>query len=324
MFNYQPLYDQLSQSRASVWLETLPQQVEDALQPNRHGHFLEWQDAIENLPNLQPSLIELQQQVKIGRWEDTDETTREILKTGLKKLNPWRKGPMELFGVYIDSEWRSDWKWQRLENDITPLKGRTVLDVGCGNGYYGLRMVGMGADLVVGLDPSILYVMQYEALRRYLPQCQAYVLPLGVQHLPAKLHAFDTVFSMGILYHRRSPLAHLQTLYETLKPGGELLLETLVLPENYGNLLIPENRYAKMRNVWSIPSCSTLHHWLTQQGFEFIRQVNVTPTTIDEQHRTEWMTSFSLENFLDPEDYTKTIEGYPAPLRAIFIAQAPL
>jgi len=322
MFNYQPLYDELAQSRAAVWLETLPQQVQEALQPKRHGHFLEWQDAVQNLPNLQPSLIELQKQVKIGRWEDTDETTRNLLKTGLKKLNPWRKGPIELFGVYIDSEWHSDWKWQRLENDITPLKGRTVLDVGCGNGYYGLRMVGMGADLVVGLDPSILYVMQYEALRRYLPQCQAYVLPLGVQHLPAKLHAFDTVFSMGLLYHRRSPLAHLQTLYETLKPGGELILETLVIPEDYGEVLIPDSRYAKMRNVWSIPNCSTLQNWLSQQGFESIREVDVTPTTIDEQRRTEWMTSFSLENFLDPDDHTKTIEGYPAPLRAIFVAQA--
>lgn len=323
MFDYQPLYDQLTNSPAVNWLDTLPQDIETALQPNRHGHFLEWQEAVKHLPSLTPSVIDLQEQVKIGCKEDIDEATRQTLETGLKQLNPWRKGPIALFGVYIDTEWRSDWKWQRLQNQITPLQGRMVLDVGCGNGYYALRMLGMGAKLVVGIDPSLLYVMQYEAIRRYFPTTAAYVLPLGVQHLPEKLHAFDTVFSMGILYHRRSPLDHLQSLRETLKSGGELVLETLVIPEDYGDILIPENRYAQMKNVWSIPSCSTLQSWLSQCGFEKITVIDVTPTTTQEQRRTHWMTSHSLENFLAPNDPNKTIEGYPAPVRAIVVAAAP-
>jgi len=323
MFHYQPLYKQLANSPASDWLETLPQQVENALQPNRHGNFPQWKVAVENLPSIQPSIIDLQEQVKIGRQGDIDEQTRQALETSLKQLCPWRKGPIELFGMYIDTEWRSDWKWQRLQDRIRPLQGRTVLDVGCGNGYYALRMLGMGAKLVVGLDPSLLYVMQYEALCRYLPDTQAYVLPLGVQHLPEKLQAFDTVFSMGVLYHQRSAFDHLQTLQDTLKPGGELVLETLIIPEDYGEILIPKKRYAKMRNVWAIPSCSTLESWLSQCGFEQIQLVDVTPTTTQEQRRTEWMTFHSLENFLDPTDPNLTIEGYPCPIRAIAVAQAP-
>jgi tRNA (mo5U34)-methyltransferase len=323
MFNYQPLYDQLANSPASDWLETLPQQVESALQPNRHGDFPTWKEAVENLPSIQPSIIDLQEQVKIGCQADTDEDTRQRLETSLKQLHPWRKGPIDLFGVYIDTEWRSDWKWQRLQDDISPLQGRTVLDVGCGNGYYALRMLGMGAKLVVGLDPSLLYVMQYEAIRRYLPESEAYVLPLGVQHLPENLHAFDTVFSMGVLYHQRSAFDHLQTLRKTLKPGGELVLETLVIPEDYGEILIPKKRYAKMRNVWAIPSCSTLESWLSQCGFEQIQLVDVTPTTTQEQRRTAWMTFHSLENFLDQTDSNLTIEGYPSPIRAIVVAKAP-
>jgi tRNA (mo5U34)-methyltransferase len=128
---------------------------------------------------------------------------------------------------------------------------------------------------------------------------------------------------MGILYHQRSPLHHLQTLRDTLKPEGELVLETLVIPEDYGETLIPEKRYAKMRNVWSIPSCSTLESWLQQSGFKDVRQIDVTQTTIQEQRRTDWMTFHSLENFLHPEDHSQTIEGYPAPQRGIFIAKAP-
>jgi tRNA (mo5U34)-methyltransferase len=323
MTHYQPLYDRLANSSAARWLNTLPQDVETALQPDRHGHLLEWQAALKSLPNIQPSIIDLKEQVKIGCAEDTDETTRQAIETGLKQLNPWRKGPIALFGVYIDTEWRSDWKWQRLQNHITPLQNRMVLDVGCGNGYYALRMLGMGAKLVVGIDPSVLYVMQFEAIRRYYPTTSAYVLPLGVQHIPKKLNAFDTVFSMGILYHRRSPLDHLQTLRETLKSGGELVLETLVIPENYGDILIPENRYAQMRNVWSIPNCATLESWLSKSGFEEIRLVDVTLTTTQEQRRTHWINSYSLENFLDPNDPNQTIEGYPAPRRAIFVAKTP-
>lgn len=323
MFNYQPLYDQLANSPAAKWLETLPQDVETALQPNRNGHFLAWKEAVESLPPLQPSLIDLQQKViKIGSPDDTEENTRQRLEVGLKKLCPWRKGPIELFGVYINTEWRSDWKWQRLENHITPLKGRTVLDVGCGNGYYLLRMLGNGAELVIGIDPSVLYVMQYQAIKQYFPTRKAYTLPLGVQHLPEKLHAFDTVFSMGILYHQRSPRDHLKTLRDTLKSGGELVLETIVIPEDYTDVLIPEKRYAKMRNVWSIPNCSTLESWLSQCGFKNIRLVDVTITSTAEQRRTEWINSHSLENFLDPNDSSKTIEGYPAPRRGIFVANS--
>lgn len=321
MFNYQPLYDQLANSSAAKWLDTLPQAVAAALQPNRHGDFLRWKQAVESLPSLQPSLVHLKEEVTIGCKDDTDESTRKVLETGLKQLLPWRKGPIALFGVYIDTEWRSDWKWQRLESQITPLQGRTVLDVGCGNGYYALRMLGQGAKLVVGVDPSLLYVMQYEAIRRYFPTTEAYVLPLGVQQIPEKLQAFDTVFSMGILYHQRSPLDHLRTLRDTLKPGGELVLETLVVPEDYTDILIPEKRYAKMRNVWSIPNCSALESWLRECGFKNIRIVDVTPTTTQEQRRTAWMTFHSLENFLDPNDSNKTIEGYPAPMRGVAIAQ---
>lgn len=319
---YESLYEQLEDSAAAKWLETLPQDIEKAFnQP--HGDFPKWKQAVENLPPLNPSVIDLHEQVKIGCREDVEETTRKQLETDLKQLHPWRKGPIELFGVYIDTEWRSDWKWERLQDEITPLDGRMVLDVGCGNGYYGLRMLGKGAKLVVGIDPSLLYVMQYEAIRCYFPTTQAYVLPLGVQHLPEKLQGFDTVFSMGILYHQRSPLHHLQTLRDTLKPGGELVLETLIIPEDYGETLIPEKRYAKMRNVWSIPNCSTLESWLQQSGFKDVRQIDVTKTTIQEQRRTEWMTFHSLENFLNPEDYSQTIEGYPAPQRGILIAKAP-
>ncbi len=151
------------------------------------------------------------------------------------QLHPWRKGPYEICGIPIETEWRSDWKWERLQPHIEPLADRLVLDVGCGNGYHGWRMLGEGARLVIGIDPTQLFVMQFEALRHFLgSQHPLRVLPLGIEDLPANLQGFDTVFSMGVFYHRRSPFAHLAELKGALRKGGELVLETLVIEGDGG------------------------------------------------------------------------------------------
>ena len=323
MLGYAQLYDRLARSSARSWLDTLPATLDAASNPVSHGNLARWQALVARLPDLTPSTVDLSNSVTIGRPQDTSVETREQLIRSLKQLHPWRKGPFHLFGIHIDTEWRSDWKWERVRPHVQPLAGRAVLDVGCGNGYYALRMLGAGADLVVGLDPAWLFVMQFAAIYRYLPSPDAYVLPLGIKQLPARLQAFDTVFSMGVLYHRRSPLEHLTLLRNTLKPGGELVLETLVLDVEDDRELIPEKRYAQMRNVWSIPSCLRLESWLAQTGFDNIRIVDVTATTINEQRSTEWMTFHSLRDFLDPIDPSKTVEGYPGPVRAVAIARAP-
>lgn len=126
---------------------------------------------------------------------------------------------------------------------------------------------------------------------------------------------------MGVLYHRPNPIEHLQILASTLKAGGELLLETIVLEDAEQTVLVPEDRYAKMRNVWFIPSVAMLELWLRRTGFEEIRVIDVSRTTSEEQRRTDWMTFESLSDFLDPTDSNRTIEGYPSPSRAVIIAK---
>ncbi|PMC22346.1 tRNA 5-methoxyuridine(34)/uridine 5-oxyacetic acid(34) synthase CmoB, partial [Klebsiella aerogenes] len=44
---------------------------------------------------------------------------------------------------------------------------------------------------------------------------------------------------MGVLYHRRSPLDHLWQLKDQLAPGGELVLETLVIEGDENTVLVP-------------------------------------------------------------------------------------
>ncbi|GAV20899.1 tRNA (mo5U34)-methyltransferase [Mariprofundus micogutta] len=287
----------------------------------KHGDLGRWQGGFESLPDVYPSETDFNASaVKIGSAADTDMSTAEI-EAALKQMHPWRKGPFEVFGVHIDTEWHSDWKWDRLQQAISPLAGRTILDVGCGSGYHLWRMLACDAKMVVGIDPTPLFSMHFATIKRYVPDAAAFILPVGIEDMPHKMQSFDTVFSMGILYHRKSPIDHLIELKELLNDGGELVLDTLVIEGDETQCLMPHGRYAKMRNVWFIPSVDMLRLWMKRAGYKSVNVIDVSPTSIEEQRSTEWMTFESLPNFLDPNDHDKTIEGYPAPIRAVLTAK---
>lgn len=323
MIDFGNFYQLIAKGPLSHWLNTLPAQLSAWQRESLHGKFKQWFNAVEHLPELTPSTLDLQQSVTAALLPDISQGQREGLEVRLRQLMPWRKGPYSLYGVNIDTEWRSDWKWERLAPHISPLQNRLVLDVGCGSGYHLWRMVGAGAQLAVGIDPMQLFVCQFEAVRKLLGNDQrAHVLPLGIEQLP-ELAAFDTVFSMGVLYHRRSPLDHLWQLKNQLVSGGELVLETLVIEGDENAVLVPGERYAQMRNVYFIPSALALVRWLEKCGFVDVRIVDHCVTTLEEQRRTSWMTTESLADFLNPTDHSKTSEGYPAPLRAVIVARNP-
>lgn len=304
------------------WLTTLPEQLAESMSEKRYGDLKRWRESLQSLPDIATTEIDLDK-AYVGANGDLPDTTRNELKKALRGLHPWRKGPFSLFGVDIETEWRSDFKWDRLANEISPLTGRRVLDVGCGSGYHCWRMRGAGAAEVIGIDPTPLFVLQFKAIQKYLTEPAVHVLPLTLEQLPPKLQAFDTVFSMGVLYHRRSPIDHLTDLRDTLVSGGELVLETLVVEGDEQTVFTPPGRYAKMGNVWFLPSPDALTLWLSKVGFQNIKHVDVSQTSLREQRSTDWMTFHSLANFLDPENPTKTIEGHPAPRRAIITAQLP-
>jgi tRNA (mo5U34)-methyltransferase len=323
VIDYQPLIERWRGGDLDAWARLLPDQVAQGLSPQRYGDLSRWLEVLRQLPDLPVDHIRLDDsRVGADSARALNPAVVEQLRSALQGLHPWRKGPFELFGVHIDTEWRSDWKWDRLAQAIDDLAGRRVLDVGCGSGYHCWRMLGAGAAEVIGIDPTPLFVLQYWALRKYLQRDEVWVLPLGIEQLPPKLQAFDSVFSMGVLYHRRSPMDHLLELRDCLRPGGQLVLETLVIEGSPGTSLVPAGRYARMGNVWFLPACDTLLGWLRKTGFVDCRLVDVSATSTDEQRSTDWMRFQSLADFLDPADRSKTIEGYPAPRRAIVTARA--
>ena len=309
---FAPLYEQLPDWAgldAGLWANL-----------RAHGDCAAWQAAVDGLPSC--AGVRLNAGDVIGLDSPLAAGGRARLRTGLQALHPWRKGPFSLFGIDLDAEWRSDMKWRRLAPAID-LTGCRVLDVGCGNGYFGWRMLAAGAELVVGLDGSVLFHMQHQAVNHYVRSRRNWVLPLRFEQLPAELREgrFDAAFSMGLFYHQRRPGRHLVELRRCLKPGGQAVVEGLVV--DGPQVLRPSGRYARMRNVHSIPTPGALTAWLADAGFQHIRIIDVSTTTVEEQRPTPWMRFQSLADALEPNDPSRTLEGHPAPKRCVVTARSP-
>ncbi|NKI33831.1 tRNA 5-methoxyuridine(34)/uridine 5-oxyacetic acid(34) synthase CmoB [Wenzhouxiangella sp. XN79A] len=290
--------------------------VAAATHPDRHGRLPDWQAALDAVPDA-PAGWRIDHGVLVA-GEPADTLTEAA--TALKGLIPWRKGPLRLAGVSIDTEWRSDWKWDRVAPQVD-LGGRHVLDIGGGNGYFAWRMLDAGAASVTVCDPTLVFWMQHRAIARLAGPAALDFLPLRFEALPA-IGAFDVVFSMGVLYHRRDPLEHLARIARHLAPGGTLVLETLVLPGDGNEQLDPPGRYANMRNVHRLPTVPRLGDWLVEAGYAGVAVCDRTRTTTAEQRPTDWMPFHSLANALTP-DRSATIEGHPPPLRAVLTARRP-
>ena len=319
MIDFTSFVQHLENTPLKTWAHSVPEQFHQHFEVG-HGDLPRWMKAVQDMPALQLEQYDLIDTLKLsGPCNDAE---RQQLITALHGLHPWRKGPFHLFDVHIDTEWRSDWKWERVAQHLN-LQGKHILDVGCGNGYYMWRMLGAGAKTVTGVDPNWLFFCQFHAVKRFLPNAPVWHLTFAFEEMPEKLEGFDTVFSMGVLYHRKSPIDHLLALKDCLLPNGELVLETLVVEGDEQQVLVPEDRYAQMRNVWFLPSVPALMLWLRRAGFQNVRCVDESTTTTDEQRSTDWMRWQSLSSFLDPNDHSRTVEGLPAPRRAVILANKP-
>lgn len=322
------LLNQFEEHAWQPWLDELPQQINALFNVARFGDLHNWLNTLNDLPKVTAQHTDFSQTAaQIGHAHELSSSeeanTLTQIKQRLLDLKPWRKGPFDVFGIHVDAEWQSNLKWARLANQVD-LSNKRILDVGCGNGYYALRMLGAGASSVLGVDPSPRFIVQYAALRHFLSEHPNFhLLPVGIEHLPEKMPWFDTVFSMGVLYHRRSPIDHLYDLKQKLRAGGELILETLIVDGDERTVLVPEGRYAMMRNVWFLPSSEALCLWLRKVGFVGVHVLDESVTTLDEQRQTEWMQYHSLSDFLDSNDTRITAEGLPAPKRVVISAICP-
>ena len=261
--------------------------------------------------------------VEIGRRAELSDDDFEKVEHAMRGFMPWRKGPFRVFGLDIDAEWRSERKWQRLQPALPELAGKVIADIGSNNGYYMFRMAHHHPLLVLGFEPYIHHWFTFRTLNRFAGLTNLRTELLGVEHISLFSGVFDVVFLMGVLYHRRSPLEVLQEVRGALKPGGTLIIESQGIPGQEPLALFPEKTYAKVPGTYFVPTAACLANWLERSGFQEVEFFLSHAMSSEEQRRTDWMNFESYADFIDPADPTRTVEGYPAPLRLFFKALAP-
>jgi len=296
--------------------------IEKSVQQPVHGLLKKWLPPLEQLRNLgeQLQVSDPKTELNTPILKCSIELPGDLdLERHLQHLKPWRKGPWQFNNIDIASEWDCSLKYDRLTRYGPQLSGKTILDIGCGNGYYGFRMLGDQANYVFGVDPSPLFWVQYSTFKNINPSLPIDIMPIPGEHLATLSLQFDVVTSMGVLYHRKSPLEHLKLLKHCLNNNGELLLETLVIDDKDTAFLMPLSTYAGMANLWGLPSIGLLRQWLHITGFKTVECISLSCTQHTEQQQTPWIETHSLSDFLAPCG-TKTKEGLPAPWRALFRA----
>ena len=263
-------------------------------------------EAVEHLNDVTCS-VELGDVISINgeALQDIEDTARLMM--------PWRKGPFRVFDTYIDSEWRSNIKYNLLRKHFN-LKDKRVADIGCNNGYYLFRMQEDAPKLLVGFDPSPLFKTQFDFINHFVKSDIVYEL-LGVEHLEFYEEKFDMIFCLGVLYHRSDPVGMLKSLYKGLDKEGEVILDTFYIEGEEEICLSPASSYSKIPNIYFVPTISALRNWSLRAGFSSFEVLETSLTSSDEQRKTSWIEGESLQDFLDKDDNTKTVEGYPAPSR---------
>jgi tRNA (mo5U34)-methyltransferase len=275
-------------------------------------NIVPYQEAIKTLKMYEEVEVKLGDRVEVQIPDLSSEDAQKIKETALL-MKPWRKGPFQLNDLFIDSEWQSQIKYNLLEPHFD-LKDKIVGDIGCNNGYYLFRMLSQEPKKLIGFDPSAIYYSQFQFINHFIKSDIVYEL-LGVEHVEFYEHKFDTLFCLGVLYHRSDPVAMLKSLFKGLHKGGELILDTFMIDGEGEMCLTPRDRYSKIPNIYFVPTVSALKNWCFRAGFETVEVLETMKTESNEQRKTEWIDTQSLEDFLDPDDETKTVEGYPAPKR---------
>jgi len=274
--------------------------------------WMTWKN-VKPLRDALESLEDGEWNVEVGDKVKVSGVKPKNLEEVARLMMPWRKGPFELFDMFIDAEWQSNIKYNLIRKHFN-LKDKRVADIGCNNGYYMFRMLEDKPKLLVGFDPSPVYKTQFDFINHFVKSDIVYEL-LGVEHAEFYEEKFDTIFCLGVLYHRSDPILMLKQLFRSLDKKGEVILDTFYIDGDEEMALCPESSYSKIPNIYFVPTIKALKHWCLRAGFESFEVLETSRTDSVEQRKTDWIDGHSLEDFLDPDDERKTVEGYPAPQR---------
>ena len=164
------------------------------------------------------------------------------------------------------------------------FKNKNVLDVGCWTGGTTLVLASLNSKVF-----AIEEVKKYAEMASFLVKSFGISNRASVNHLSlyncnseAFFDRFDIVYFPGVLYHLSDPLLALRILFNSLKVGGKILIESEGLEREEpfcrfdGSLIYFTGTREDLTRTgwnWFVPSPSALHRMMREAGFDDIKTV---------------------------------------------------
>ena len=177
--------------------------------------------------------------------------------------------------------------------DISTLKDKTVLDMGCGSGRFTIAFAQLGVKNVIGIDLGEIGIEIGEKRSKDLNLKNIQFIKKNILELPFEDQTFDFVFSKGVLHHTGQLVKGLNEFQRVLKLGGNGFLYL------YGSGGLFWNSRKKMREVMkNIPMNYTLRVLdvigIPSQRYIFADSWYV---PIEEHVERKWLEEFLLKKF---------------------------
>jgi tRNA (mo5U34)-methyltransferase len=162
--------------------------------------------------------------------------------------------------------------------DKIDFRGKSVLDIGCWDGFQSFYAESQGAARVVGADDLSQRHMGQNAREFAKEKLKSRVefLNINVYDLsPKYLGQFDIVMMFGVLYHLIHPMLGIEKACSVCKQDFLMTTHFVDMPGTDIPLclLYPGNELAGDNSNWSGPNKPWIEKSLLIQGFEF-HQVN--------------------------------------------------
>ena len=258
--------------------------------------------------------------IKLNSVNTFTELAQAKINKIIEQLTPWRLGDYLIFNNLIKSEWNCDFRWKLIDKYIPFLNNKKVADIGANNGYFSFRLLEFNPSQLLCFEPNDLYNLQLYFIASLLKNNSIKIIKNGVENLINYDSSFDFILFMGVLYHRENPIETLKNIYFALKANGVAIVESICIEGDSDLVLFPYKSYAKMKNIWYIPSESVLKYWCEIAGFRYIQKIFNYYVTEDHQKKSEHSPNESLSDFLS-EDGLKTVEGYPPPYKVGYLCK---
>ena len=131
-------------------------------------------------------------------------------------------------GIITPGREDSTLEFDRLQVDQI-LFGKSVLDIGCSDGYFSFECEKRGAE-VTAID-DFTSTPDSEGVNGFtiaadLLQSKARLLNLSVYQIDELNQQYDVILLINVLYHLRHPALAIDKIYSALAPGGNLYIKT--------------------------------------------------------------------------------------------------